>query len=177
MTVVPAPNSGPSRRWRGLLITVIGALTLGGCSLFGKSPPPPPPPPPTKVVLTITAAPDVNPNPLGRASPIDIRIYELKASTSFDNADYFSLWNKGSAALGSDLVKVTEMMLSPGEVRVFQTQPPDGTNYLALAASYRDIGKAQWHMAIPIPQHQTDNVYALLESGRVWLTLAKPPPP
>lgn len=163
----------PSGRRPWAIIAVLGTLILAGCS---SSKPPPPPPPPTKVVLTITAAPDVNPNPLGRPSPIEVRIYELKASTAFDNADYFTLWDKGTQTLGSDLVKVSDLMLSPGEVRSYETQLPDGTNYLALAASYRNIGRADWHAAIPIPQHKTNYVYALLQSRRVWMTLANPPP-
>jgi len=51
---------------------------------------------PTLVQGSIKAAPTTNTDPRGRPSPIVVRVYELKSISAFNNADFFSRFDKDS---------------------------------------------------------------------------------
>ena len=62
-------------------------------------------PPPRGVIdLTIKAAPDINPDASGTASPTLIRVYQLASPVKFENADFFLLFEKEKETLGPDLL-------------------------------------------------------------------------
>lgn len=161
-----------SRRLCRLALLPLLAAVLVSCG----GDPPPPPPPPTLLNLTITAAPDVNPDPNGRASPIALRIYTLRAPGGLRSAEFRLLWDSEADVLGNDLVRRSALMLRPGEVRVFTAELPPDVNYIGLAAAYRDIGAAEWTGLVPVERNTTMQVYALLQSLRLWVTLAPPVP-
>ncbi|MGP1254691.1 MAG: type VI secretion system lipoprotein TssJ [Kiloniellales bacterium] len=159
------------RLWKVALVPLLAAALV---SCGGD--PPPPPPPPTLLNLTITAAPDVNPDPNGRASPIALRIYTLRAPGGLRSAEFRLLWDSEADVLGNDLVRRSALMLRPGEVRVVTAELPPDVNYIGLAAAYRDIGAAEWTGLVPVERNTTMQVYALLQSLRLWVTLAPPAP-
>ena len=71
-----------TRRRALALIAAVGvSLTAAGC---GGGPPPP-----GSVDLTVTAAPDINPDTAGRSSPVVLRVFHLADPTSFLAADFF----------------------------------------------------------------------------------------
>ena len=74
------------------LILICVILMISACGMFKKKKPPPPPEP-TRVVLEFEAAGDINPNAEGRASPLVVRIYQLKSYSAFRKADFFSLYD------------------------------------------------------------------------------------
>ncbi|MCB5206525.1 type VI secretion system lipoprotein TssJ [Methylovorus mays] len=61
---------------------------------------------PTRLILKLEASGDVNPDQTGRASPIKVRIYELKDSAVFADADYFSIDNTDKTLLAADMLTV-----------------------------------------------------------------------
>ena len=69
----------------------------------------------TNLDAKIAAASNVNPDDSGRASPVVIRIYELKKADTFQNTDFFSLYDKESATLGQDMNGREEVELQPEE--------------------------------------------------------------
>lgn len=157
------------------------ALLLAGC---GGGDPPPPPPPPTQLALTLTAAPDMNPDPTGRASPLSVKVFILAGSGRFNSALYDDLWPDPQGALGPDFIKSDSFFLQPGEVRVYASQVPPAANYIAVAGAYRAIDSAGWRATLPVRRQTTMEAFALLQSAQIWLTLGdvnraplQPPPP
>ena len=63
-------------------------LMVPACGLFKKKKPPPPPEP-TWVLIEFEAAGNINPNSAGRASPLVIRVYQLRSYSAFEKADFF----------------------------------------------------------------------------------------
>ncbi len=128
-------------------------LSLGGCSSlnpFG--------PGPTSVAATVSATPNVNPNADGRPSPIVVRIYYLSDKAPFENADFFTLFDKDAAALGSAMLSRHEYELKPGASRKLEEKPPQGANYIAALAAYQDIDGARWRAVYPIEPHQDNRI-------------------
>ena len=59
------------------------------------------PPKPAQVSGTIEASTSVNPSLSKRPSPVQVRVYELKTPTAFNNADFVSLYQRDQAELGA----------------------------------------------------------------------------
>lgn len=181
------PASCGTRHRTGRRSLLVGGLGLAGTVLVGcggDDPPPPAPPPPTQLALTLTAAPDVNPDPTGRASPISVKVFILGGSGRFNSALYDDLWSDEQGALGPDFIKSDGFFLQPGEVRVYAAQVPDTANYIGVAGAYRAIDSAGWRATLPVRRQTTMEAFALLQSARIWLTLGdvnraplQPPPP
>ena len=58
----------------------------------------------TPIKFVIQADQLVNPNVEGEPSPIVVRIYELKSTTNFAQAQFFELFDNDAKRLGPDLV-------------------------------------------------------------------------
>jgi type VI secretion system protein VasD len=145
--------------WVALLLSAL----LAACAS-------PPKPVVTKVEGSISAAADVNPDSNGRASPIVLRIYELKSDAAFSSADFFSLCDNDQAALGADLVARDELHLRPGDtVKLSRTIQPDVTHFGAVAA-FRDLERASWRAVVAIPVGKTTSLSITLGARDVALT-------
>ena len=155
-------------------IAAVLAISLTGC--FGAKDEPPPPLPPTKIELRVEAAQDVNPNKEGKASPVLLRIYELKGLSSFNAADYFAINQQDQTALGADLARKQEVMLRPGEKKTYFIEPEAGTGFLGAYAGFRNLGSARWRVSAPITPH-VSNVFELKLTGSQMLLTDSTPPP
>jgi type VI secretion system protein VasD len=122
------------------------ALTAAGC----KSNKPPPPPPPTKAAIVVSA--DVNPDSAGRASPIVVRLYQLKEEGAFNGASYFALADKEQATLGTSLESREEYELQPGQTKELVLKIPPEARYLGAVAAYRDLNNSKWKALSPAPE-------------------------
>ena len=125
---------------------------IGGCAK--PPPPPPPPPPPTVLKATITADAGVNPDGRGRASPVVLRVYELKTAATFNRADFFSLWDREKETLGTELVARDEVQLRPGESKTIERKVDADTQLVAVVAAYRDLESTTWRASIALKPHQ-----------------------
>jgi len=130
----------------------LGLAVLAGCSSPPpiKFPVPPPPKPPTVVVATVEASANVNPDVRKRASPIVIRIFELKSSASFDGADFISLYERDQATLAAEMGAREEFVLRPGETKLWEKIPGDDVRFIGVIAAFRDIESARWKAKVPV---------------------------
>jgi type VI secretion system protein VasD len=140
-----------------LLITVV----ISGC--FGKDPPVVPATLATIINAEVLASNAINPDGEGRPSPIVVRIYELKNLGTFNNIEFFPLFNEEAATLGDDLVYREEFSLIPGGKKLYTRTPAAGTQYLAVIAAFRNIDQATWKAAVPIPAERITNLIIQLE--------------
>lgn len=126
------------------------ALLLGLALLAASCASPPPKPVVTPVSINLVASSDANPDARGRASPLTVRVYVLKAPGPFEGADFFSLYDKDQSTLGAEMVKREELLLKPGETKKLEfTLEPDAKN-IAVLAAYRDLERARWRDLKPL---------------------------
>lgn len=147
------------------LVIGLAVLTVAACAK-----PPPPPPPPTIVNVIISAAADVNPNAAGRPSPTVVRVYYLVSDKTFQDADFFQLFEQESGTLGADLAARDEIMISPGENKSVDREVRPDVRFLGLAVSYRNIESAVWRGIVAVPPNQTTAVAANLSVDAVSLS-------
>ena len=121
----------------------------------------------TDLDARIEATSSVNPDDSGRASPIVVRIYELKSADTFQNTDFFSLYDKESATLGQDMNGREELELQPKGVKTVKLEVQKDTQYIGVMAAYRDIDKAHWRATYKLRAHATNRVTIKLDRDSV----------
>ena len=181
------------RRLCGEFVTILTVLLLGGCSFTSKAPPPVPQPapvavqapapqivlpapikeplPPPAVAFAVEASPTANPDASGRASPVVVRLYELKSPVAFETADFFSLFDRESQTLGADLVSRDEYQLKPGEQVLLARALRPGTRYVAVAVAYRDLERARWRAVQTLPGSAPNGIGVRVDTRNVTVTL------
>ena len=120
---------------------------------------------------SIKVDPRANPDANGRPSPVVIRVYELKALTAFNSADFFALFEKEQETLGGDLVGREEFQLDPGETRPYQRQLQPDSKFIGVVAAFRALEQARWRQAVAVPAKSTVNINLGLEAGAVTVVV------
>ncbi|XOZ32451.1 type VI secretion system lipoprotein TssJ [Halomonadaceae bacterium KBTZ08] len=118
-----------------LLCALVMGLMLGGCAFFHPV-----------ADVQVSAGEEVNPDSEGRASPVLVRLYELKAPDAFKDAGFDPLHGDPESVLGDDLLGMKETMLRPGESWHIERALKDETHYLGVSAAFRDIDDAHWRV-------------------------------
>jgi type VI secretion system protein VasD len=145
-----------------LMAIASGVLGLTACASK------PPKPAPTQAL--VIASPDVNPDAMGRPSPVVVRIYQLRGDAQFEDAQFFALYDNEQATLGSSLILRDERTLFPGQkVSLDLALSPDA-GFLGVAAAYRDLRTARWRAVVGVPEK---SLLKLLAKRRVTIKVGK----
>ena len=131
-------------------------------------------PRPTVVVMYIQAAADLNPTAGGQATPVRVRLYELKSGAVFSRADYFSLVDAASKTLSTDLVAQDEMLIQPGQQLTLECTLDEQSRWLGLVVSYRELDRAVWRQVVSIPSNETAPLTVSLKARAVSTAPTKP---
>jgi type VI secretion system protein VasD len=159
-------------------LLVLLNLILSGCA--SEPPVQPPPPPPTIVNLQIESATDINSDNDGKASPVMLRVYELREQSNFNAADFFALFDKEQSTLAGDLVRKQELLLKPGDNKTLTIEPETDVRTLGFFAAFRQLDTAQWRASSGVVPHQTQTLIIKLKNNQLTvepLAPAKTPEP
>jgi type VI secretion system protein VasD len=143
---------------------VVGLLTLSLLDACGSTSPP-------LLQGTIKVDQAANPNPKGVASPIIVRVYELRSPTAFNGADFFSLFDNESATLAGDLVGREEYALNPAETQPYRRQLQPDTKFIGVVAAFRDLEHSRWRQVVPVPDERQSPIAIGIEARAVTLTV------
>ncbi|WP_409279578.1 type VI secretion system lipoprotein TssJ [Pseudomonas defluvii] len=120
----------------------------------------------TKLNLKLTASDQLNPDLHGRPSPIVVRLMALKHPVAFENADFFSLYERAKESLAVDLLASEELELRPGESIELKLSVEQGSRYVGVVAAYRDLSQARWSYVLPLaPEALTEVELVLAQAG------------
>lgn len=147
------------------LLPICFSLLLAGCA--GDPPAQAVAPAPTVVHLRIVSAGDSNPDSAGNAAPLMLRIYELREQSSFNAADFFTLFDKDQATLAADLQRRQELLLKPGDSRTLTLQPADEVRTLGFFGAFRQLDTAQWRATADLLPHQTQQLTIKVNANRL----------
>ncbi|RMR55136.1 type VI secretion system lipoprotein TssJ [Pseudomonas cichorii] len=142
------------------LAALTALVVLAGCSTFS------PYSHLTKLNLKLTASDRLNPDLNGRPSPIVVRLFELKHPVAFENADFFSLYERAKESLAPDMVTSEELELRPGETVELKLTVGEGSRYVGVLAAYRDLPETRWRYTLQVtPLALTDAELVLDQNG------------
>ncbi|MCW8857975.1 MAG: type VI secretion system lipoprotein TssJ [Kangiella sp.] len=122
---------------QNLVLMVVVAVALSGCSLLkgGKG---------EEVELRINVDEQVNPDELGRSSPIVLRLYELKKEVATDGLDFFSVYDQTGSEFEAAVSSMKEFQVNPGQAIVQTILTDVSTKHLMIVAAFKDIDNSQW---------------------------------
>lgn len=146
--------AGRARPW-GVLASVLLAMSLSACASQGDVP--------EKTVsldILIEADARVNADAQGRPAPIQVRVFELKSRSVFEEADFFSLQGKPRQVLGGDLAESDDLVLRPGDAKRIQRRADPETVAIGVVAGYRDLGRSVWRATFTMPPRQAQSWYS-----------------
>lgn len=142
-------------RWRWSWVAAVTLVAIAGCQKEV---------PPTRFEATLVASADLNPTADGRAAPLLVRIYPLRAAGAFESADFFSVYERGDTLLAADTTApAEELNMLPGQSKPVQRQLSDDTRFVAVLAAYRDVDNATWRAVVPIKANTTNTATIKLE--------------
>lgn len=94
---------------------------------------------------------DINPDELGKASPLFIRMYELKSSKMMNKADFISIYERDKEVLAADMLAVHKLKrFKPGESRTEHFVLAKDTYYVALYGEFLNFQESKFKVIIPV---------------------------
>jgi type VI secretion system protein VasD len=132
--------------FRLLLTSLASGMLLSACASKPAKPAP--------AHAELIASGDLNPDISGRASPVVLRLFQLRNDGDFAGADFFALYDKDKEVLGASLISREEYVLSPGEDRKLDLAVSADTRFIGVIAAFRDIRAARWR-ALSRPPEKT----------------------
>jgi type VI secretion system protein VasD len=147
----------------------VAACTLVACALvLVACASKPAKPVPARAQLVASA--DSNPDASGRASPVVVRLFQLRNDGEFATADFFALYEKEKETLGASFISREEYVLAPGETRNLQLELNGEARFLGALAAFRDIRSARWRALTRTPEKTLTD---LLGKDGVTLNIGK----
>lgn len=159
----------PTRSYSGWPAVSVLLLAMAGCASS-------PPERPVQVRAQLSSAADINPDASNRASPLVIRVFELRSDAQFTGADFFALYERERETLGDALIDREEFVLQPGAKRELRLPIGRDTRFLGVIAAYRDIRAARWRALTAAPRKTAGDVFSrdriAIDASRGGITLS-----
>jgi type VI secretion system protein VasD len=107
----------------------------------------------TDLKLSFIVEKNVNPDDNKVSSPVIVRMYELKSTKAFENANFIDLYERDSEILGKTMI--TEQALKPIQPSEDSTAKfvlSKGTKYIGLYAEFLQYEDAKYKVIIPVAE-------------------------
>ena len=104
----------------------------------------------TTLELTIVGGAGLNPNAQGRASPVEVRIFDLSATQAFQAAPFDALLDHAGESLKKDISAQEELVLRPGAIEERSRSLSATTVAIGIAAGFRELEHGTWHLAVAL---------------------------
>lgn len=128
-----------------LILLIISVLT--SCSTLQ---PAQIPAKPAGLMLTLHSAANLNPNVTQRSSPVYLTIMQLKNTTAFKQADYFSLAGKPEQALGNNLISQQRILVTPKLDKQILLALDNQTHALGITAAFTHLNNSEWRQTLTV---------------------------
>lgn len=151
---------------------LLGGLFGGGAGAAAGQPPRPVE---RTFELSLSATPNINPDPTGRPSPVKVTVYQLATEQQFVTADFFKLSDDDLAALRPSLLAKEDVVLSPGQRDVLLRRVEPNARFVGVIGAFRDLDGANWRGIAPIaPGAPSTQLNALVEDRQLTVRQGQP---
>lgn len=140
--------------WLGAMVALTGCSALSPWSTQ------------TRLALKLTGNDLLNPDINDRASPVVVRLMELRNPVAFETRDFFSLYSRSVESLPQDLVTSEELELRPGDTVELKLHVQPTSRYVGVVAGYRNLADTRWrHVIELLPGELTEVDLTLSDDG------------
>ncbi len=110
------------------------------------------------VTVNMKAADDINTFDDDIPRPLIIRLYQLKESGAFENAEFVSIYESDSSVLAGSLIDSKVMPpVIPGETRSFTLEVQQETKFIAVFAEFADYEVATSKAVVALVEEPDEN--------------------
>lgn len=113
--------------------------------------------PDTNMTLTLAASPDINPDQIGEASPLNVKTYLLSERTTFDNLGFESALDEADVLLSDQLLSTKEYIFLPKESVQYAIKLGKETRFIAIVAAYRNMDQSKWKLVVPVDSEDPED--------------------
>jgi len=113
--------------------------------------------PDTNMTLTLAASPDINPDQIGEASPLNVKTYLLSERTTFDNLGFESALDEAGVLLSDQLLSTKEYIFQPKESVQYAIKLGKETKFIAIVAAYRNVDQSRWKLVVPVDSEDPED--------------------
>ena len=107
----------------------------------------------TDFKLSFIADADINPDDANVSSPVIIRMYELKSTKQFKNANFIDLYERDTEVLGKSMItKQSLKAIKPSEKNERSFVLSKEAAYIGLYVEFLQYEDAKYKVTIPIEQ-------------------------
>jgi type VI secretion system protein VasD len=107
----------------------------------------------TDLKLSFAVDKNVNPDDSKVSSPVIVRMYELKSTKAFENANFIDLYERDSEVLGKTMITQQSLKpIQPNENRTARFVLSKGTKYIGLYAEFLQYENAKYKVIIPVAE-------------------------
>lgn len=103
-----------------------------------------------RLMVNMQSSAYLNPNEKGQASPVAVYFYQLKSEDTFENAEFFDLYDKGKETLGDSYIAVNKVNITPHTTAQLTLKLKPGVEYIGVVAAYRNIQGVTWRTIVPV---------------------------
>lgn len=125
--------------------------------------------PDTNMTLTLAAAPDINPDQIGEASPLNVKTYLLSERTTFDNLGFESALDEAGLLLSDQLLSTKEYIFQPKESVQYAIKLGEETKFIAIVAAYRNVDQSKWKLVVAVDSEDPEDHAVSLTKNAVVL--------
>lgn len=122
-----------------------------------------------KLVLTTDGGNGLNPDASGTPLSVVVRVYQLTSLDRFASVDADSLWDNPNQALGNTLVDTQEVVLLPGMGQINRWPLAPASNFVGVAAFFRDTSQAHWKSAFRADAWRKDGIWFSTNGSRLLI--------
>lgn len=101
--------------------------------------------------LLVQAQRSLNTDARNTSASLALRVYVLRDTRAFEQANFDSLYDDDEATLGANLLSRENLFLRPGEAREIALEVAGEARALAVFGAYRELDNATWRAVLPLP--------------------------
>ena len=107
----------------------------------------------TDLKLSFVVDKSVNPDDSKISSPLIVRMYELKSTKAFENANFIDLYERDADVLGKTMITQQSLKpIQPSEDRSARFVLSKGTKFIGLYAEFLQYENAKYKVIIPVAE-------------------------
>ncbi len=115
---------------------------------------------PQNIQMVIRGGDHLNPNDEGRALPVEVRVYQLKAPHKMEESEFEAIWHADTDTLGQDIAKVDILYLYPNQRVARSFRREDGVTHVVAVAIFRHPSGQSWRTIYELPPAPSDQACA-----------------
>ncbi|TYK65438.1 type VI secretion system lipoprotein TssJ [Colwellia echini] len=107
----------------------------------------------TDLKVNFSVSKQLNPDDNQVSSPLIVRMYELKSTKAFENANFIDLYERDTEVLGKTMISQLRLKpIQPGEDRASTFVLSKGTKFVGLYAEFLAYEDAKYKVIIPVAE-------------------------